>query len=248
MVDTDRAELKRQAEMGGEEKLYQCLSFLISREESLRLTSHPKLVLETILVKLCHMGEVLGFNDLIAKMEALESRIGSLPPSEKTPGEVQASDQARQSVGRTTETQPLLNREYWAKFLDELSGEHRAMANVLKEWDFLDSSGDTARIQRGKSSFSATYLDDPERFEKFQNACNHFFGRALHLVIVNGQSEGKEKVEVEKTESHQDQQKVVSRPVQVVLDVFQGEIKGEVPAAGKGKANREGSGTTRRKT
>jgi DNA polymerase-3 subunit gamma/tau len=248
MVDTDRAELKRQAETGGEEKLYQCLSFLISREESLRLTSHPKLVLETILVKLCHMGEVLGFNDLIAKMEALESRLGSLPPSGKTPDQVQASGQARESAGPTTETQPLLNREYWAKFLDGLSGDHRAMANVLKEWDFLDGSGDTVRIRRGKSSFSATYLDDPERFEKFQNACNQFFGRALHLVIVNGQSQGKEKGEVEKPEPHENEQKVVSRPVQVVLDVFQGEIKGEVPAASRGKANREGPGTTRRKT
>ena len=253
MVDTDRAALKQQAEMGGEEKLYQCLSFLISREESLRLTSHPKLVLETILVKLCHMGEVLGFNDLIAKMEALENRLGSLPPSDETAGQVQTSDQAEEpagpeSAGRAGEPQPLVNREYWAKFLDGLAADHRAMANVLKEWDFLDGSGDTLKIQRGKSSFSATYLDDPDRFERFRNACSQFFGRDLHIVIVNGQGQEKEKIEVEKLESHENQQTVVSRPVQVLLDVFQGEIKGEVPAASRVKANPEGPGATRRKT
>jgi DNA polymerase-3 subunit gamma/tau len=258
MVDTDRAALKQQAEMGGEEKLYQCLSFLISREESLRLTSHPKLVLETILVKLCHMGEVLGFNDLIAKMEALENRLGSLPPSDETAGQVQTSDQAEEPAGpepagpepagRTREPQPLVNREYWAKFLDGLASDHRAMANVLKEWDFLDGSGDTLKIQRGKSSFSATYLDDSDRFERFRNACSQFFGRDLHIVIVNGQSQEKEKIEVEKPESHENQQTVVSRPVQVLLDVFQGEIKGEVPAANRVKANRESPGATRRKT
>jgi DNA polymerase III subunit gamma/tau len=248
MADTDRAALKQQAEMGGEEKLYQCLSFLISREESLRLTSHPKLVLETILVKLCHMGEVLGFNDLIAKMEALENRLGSLPPSDETAGQVQTSDQAEEPAGQTREPQPLVNREYWAKFLDGLAGDHRAMANVLKEWDFLDGSGDTLKIQRGKSSFSATYLDDPDRLERFRNACSQFFGRDLHIVIVNGQSQEKEKIEVEKPESHENQQTVVSKPVQVLLDVFQGEIKGEVPAANRVKANREGPGATRRKT
>jgi DNA polymerase-3 subunit gamma/tau len=186
MVDTDRAALKQQAETGGEEKLYQCLSFLISREESLRLTSHPKLVLETILVKLCLMGEVLGFSDLIAKMEALENRLGSLPPSDETAGQVQTSDQAEEpagpeSAGLTGKPQPLVNREYWAKFLDRLAADHRAMANVLKEWDFLDGSGDTLKIQRGKSSFSATYLDDPDRFERFRNACSQFFGRDLHM-------------------------------------------------------------------
>ena len=253
MVDTDQAALKQQAETGGEEKLYQCLSFLISREESLRLTSHPKLVLETILVKLCHMGEVLGFNDLIAKMEALEDRLGSLPPSAETAGQVQTSDQAEEPegpepAGRAGESQPLVNREYWAKFLDGLAADHRAMANVLKEWDFLDGSGDTLKIQRGKSSFSATYLDDPDRLKRFRDACSRFFGRDLHIVIVNGQSQEKEKIEVEKLESHENQQTVVSRPVQVLLDVFQGEIKGEVPAASRVKANPEGPGATRRET
>jgi DNA polymerase-3 subunit gamma/tau len=248
MVDTDRAALKQQAEMGGGEKLYQCLSFLISREESLRLTSHPKLVLETILVKLCHMGEVLGFNDLIAKMEALENRLRSLPPSDETAGQVQTPAQAEQAAGRTREPQPLVNREYWGKFLDGLAGDHRAMANVLREWDFIDGSGDTLKIQRGKSSFSATYLDDPDRFERFRNACSQFFGRELRIIIVNGQSQEREKIEVEKPEPHEDQQTVVSRPVQVLLDVFQGEIKGEVPAANRVKANREGPGVTRRKT
>ena len=247
MVDTDREELKRQAEKGGEEKIYQCLSLLISREESLRLTSHPKLVLETILVKLCHMGEVLGFNDLIAKMEALESRLGSLPRSGEASGQAQASDQAEESAGRTTETQAFVTREDWDKFLEGLSGDHRAMANVLKEWDFIDGSGDTVRIRRGKSAFSATYLDDPERFERFQDSCNQFFGRPLHIVIVNGQSQGKEKAEVEKAEPHESQQKVVSRPVQVVLDVFQGEIKGEVSAPSRANTNQQGPGTTRRK-
>jgi len=179
--------------------------FSHQREESLRLTSHPKLVLETILVKLCHMGEVLGFNDLIAKMEALEDSWESSPSAE-TAGQVQTSEQAEQpegpeSAGRAGESQPLVNREYWAKFLDGLAADHRAMANVLKEWDFLDGSGDTLRIQRGKSSFSATYLDDPDRLKRFRDACSRFFGRDLHIVIVNGQSQEKEKIEVEKLES-----------------------------------------------
>jgi hypothetical protein len=65
---------------------------------------------------------------------------------------------------------------------------------------------------------------------------------------VNGQTQGKEKEEIEKSEPQENQQKIVSRPVQVVLDVFQGEIRGEVPAVSSEKAPREGSGTTRRKT
>ncbi len=248
MVDTDRAALKRQADMGGEEKLYQCLSFLISREESLRLTSHPKLVLEAVLIKLCRMGEVLGFNDLISKIEALENRLGSVPHSEEYTEELHVSHEARESAPQPTETKPLLTVDSWAQFLDELAGDHRAMANVMREWDFLDGSGDCLKLQRGSSSFVATYLDDPERFERFQKACNQFFRRTIRILFVNGQSQGKEEVEAERPEPQEEQQADISRPVQVLLDVFQGEIKGEVPAGNRANNTREGPGKTRRKT
>jgi DNA polymerase-3 subunit gamma/tau len=236
VIDTDRGELKRQAETAGREKLHQCLSFLIQQEESLRLTSHPRLVLETILFKLCHMGEVLGFNDLITKIEALEARLGSLSGSGTQnpldlPKEIEA-----------------ISSEDWARFLNRLSSNNRSMATVLREWVFLRSSGDTIEIGRGGSPFSATYLDDPERLEKFRQICSQFFQRQLHIKIVDGAPYREEKSSdsEKKPELLATEQSMVAKPIQDILDVFQGEIKGEVPIRGRVMGEQGSSEITRR--
>jgi len=82
MSESDRDEIKQQAEMAGEEKLQVVLNFLIAREESLRFTTYPRLVLETILIKLCSLGDYLSFGDIMKKMAALEERVVSLSPGQ----------------------------------------------------------------------------------------------------------------------------------------------------------------------
>jgi DNA polymerase-3 subunit gamma/tau len=254
VIDTDREELKRQAETAGREKLHQCLTFLIQREESLRLTSHPKLVLETLLLKLCHMGEVFGFDDLITKIEALEGRLGSLSRSEERMAAGELSDPG--SVYETPKPPDLpeeteveaIGSEGWAMFLNQLSSDNPSMASVLKEWVFLRSSGEAVEIRKGGSPFSATYLDDPERLEKFRQTCSQFFRRHLQIKIVDGGPHPEEKSsDSEKSpEPLITEQTVVSKPIQDVLDVFQGEIKGEVPVRSRVMGKQGGSGMTRR--
>jgi DNA polymerase-3 subunit gamma/tau len=248
VIDADRAELKRQAEAAGMEKLHQCLSFLIRQEESLRLTSHPKLVLETVLFKLCSMGEILGFNDLIAKIEALETRLASLSPSgsgETVPAG-QLSDPGAPWEGKKDPETPgenekeFLSPDDWTRFLSHLSPQNHSMASVLKEWVFLGSSGDRIEIKRGGSPFSATYLDDPERLEKIRKGLMEFFGRPLDIKIVNAPLDPASKPagSGEKPDPHELRQAGTSKPIQDVLDVFQGEIKGEGPPRSRGQGNK----------
>ena len=80
MTDNDLAETKRQAEAAGLEKLQQSLNILIAREEELRTTSHSRLVLETIMIKLSRLGDIFSFEELMRKIEGLERRI-SIPSS-----------------------------------------------------------------------------------------------------------------------------------------------------------------------
>jgi len=70
--ESDREEIMRLAEMAGEEKLHLLLNFLISREEDLRFTSNPRLILETTMIKLCSLGDLLSFEDLLKKLTSLE--------------------------------------------------------------------------------------------------------------------------------------------------------------------------------
>ena len=229
MTDSDRDEIKRQAEMAGLEKLQQSLNLLIAREEDLRFTSHTKLVLETIMVKLCRLGEVLSFDELIGKIETLEKRLSSCSPSGDNMSVGHLSD-----PGSSWETEekgkdgPEMHgdkpkREDWDDLLTYLSSRNRAMSNVLKEWRLVNLTSDTLEIARGNSSFSSSYLDEPERLNKLADYCQKFFKRDIKIKIVdNGQNNNK-KMDLSKEEKPD-----LPRPVQDVLQIFQGKIKGEV--------------------
>ncbi len=80
IAEDSKKDLEDQAKKAGLEKLQQCLNILITKEEAFRFTSHSRLVLETIMIKLSRLGELLSVGDLLRKLEALEKRIGSGAP------------------------------------------------------------------------------------------------------------------------------------------------------------------------
>ena len=72
MNESEKEEVMRLAERAGSEKLQALMNLLINREEDLRFTSHPRLILETTMIKLCHLGDFLSFGDLLEKSNLLK--------------------------------------------------------------------------------------------------------------------------------------------------------------------------------
>jgi hypothetical protein len=200
------------------------------------------------------LGEVLGFNEIMAKIEALETRLANVSAPDRSRSVGQLSDPASQWESKgapepSKEASPMsISMENWEAFQNSLSSENRSMASVLREWEFLGSLGDTIEIRRGKSSFSATYLDDPERLDKFLQSCSRFFGRPIQIKIVDGSAFGEEnRAEIEKRpELKASELDAIPKPVQDILDVFQGEIKGEVPSRRRIIGKEGSSGMIRR--
>jgi len=235
MIESDRKELRRQAEMAGIQKLQHALNLLISREENLRLTSHPRLVLETIIIKLCSLGELLSFDELIEKIEGLEKRLSVSHPEGGRLSEPEVRWESP-SGGKESGGPPVegvLKKEDWDRFLDDLSSKNRAMANVLKDWSFRDATEETLEIGRGATAFSAAYLDEPERFDKFLSFCRLFFNRELKIKIVDSPPADKEKRDLKrkaKTGAEGNKtQSSLPESVRNVLETFQGELKQEPP-------------------
>jgi DNA polymerase-3 subunit gamma/tau len=248
LTDKDREEIDRQARMAGLEKLQQALNLLIAREPDLKLTSHPRLVLETIMIKLCRLGEVLSFDELFKKIDALEKRLTTFSPDQSgTPGHLSDPGSDWEVEGRAESGSEMTAEEpkgqNWDDLLDHLSSKNGAMANVLKEWRFLRLKGETLEIGRGGNPFSLSYLDEPERLNKFVEYCREFFKRDLHIKIVDDKAkdERQEVPERKKTNYKQKEQSDLPEPVQDILQIFQGEIKEEVSikkedAKGSGRA------------
>ena len=229
MIDKDREELQSQAEQAGAEKLQHILNVLIAREENLRMATHPRLVLEMILIKICRIGEYLSFDQLIQKLEALEERLASSGGKEQaSPGTLAdpAVDWETKAAAEAPSARSLesIGKEEWDRFLRFLGNKNRAMANILKDWPLLQASGHTVEIGKGGSSFSSAYLDEPERFRKLVEFCRDFFKRDVQIKIAPH----KEKRESEDKPSQEESKRPdLPPPVQDVLDIFQGTVREE---------------------
>ena len=252
MLDSDREELKRQADLAGQQKLQQALNLLIAREESLRFTSHPRLVVETILIKLSQLDDTLSFDALIQKIEALEKRLaGTFGPGGGGDPSTRLLDPGINWEVRDGDTTvfgkpgDLPSKKDWDMFLEHLSSKNRAMANVLRDWPLLDAKGNTLKIARGGNAFSAAYLDEPERYERLTEYCREYFKRDFKIRIVDAPKPKKEKHDPEMAgKSGKSATETLPQPVQDVIEVFQGELKGRVNT----KRDDRGTNTRRKET
>ena len=231
LTGDDLDALKTQATRAGLERLQQSLNILIAREESLRYTSHPRLVLETILVKLCQIGHLLSFDELLGRVESLEKRLTASSLSYERPAVSSVSEPASEWDGyekdNAGEQEVKSENRVWDKFMDYLATKNRAMANVLREWTLQEMKGNTMKIVRGNSPFSSGYLDDPERFNKLVNYCRVFFKKDMEIDIQGKKPRSNKKKKIDSPSPG------LPDAVQEVLQVFGGEVKGEVDV-GKG--------------
>jgi DNA polymerase-3 subunit gamma/tau len=246
MTESDQEELREQAREAGREKLQQVLNVLIRREEDLRFTSSPRLILETLLIKLCSMGEILGFDELMEKLETLERRLAgdstaSYPPPKETPaasvGEPAAAAARADDADPHTEAGEDVPRSEtgggWDDFMSFLGERNSAMANMLRQWRFEGLEGETLRIERGKTRFYADYLDDQDHMNRFTELAREFFGDKVR-VLVTGDKRPEAKTSGGKPGARAGRKPKAKadlpKPVQDVMHLFQGEVKEEIPA------------------
>jgi len=234
--ESDREEIMRLAEMAGEEKLHILLNFLISREEDLRFTSNPRLILETTMIKLCTLGDFLSFGDLLKKLTSLEKRLVSSAGGDRQTNSGRLSDPgAVWSQGdRKSEVKEIAghgrDEKSWDDFLAFLSTKSKAAYSILKEWHVLKLTGETLEIESGNQSFSSKYFDDKERYDQLINYCREFFQKDLQVKIsinhhapARTQKEPKEKVL--RRQTHKDSK--LPQTAQEILNLFEGQIMKE---------------------
>ena len=234
MSDRDKEEIQRQARTAGEEKLHAILNFLINREENLKYSSSPRLILETTLIKLCRVDDFLSFADLLKKVGALEERLAGAVVQDNTNIPRQISDPANSWDGRgngqeTAKPAPasIQEEKTWDGFLAFLAKKNGSMHAILKDWKLNLLEKDQLEIAGEKHSFSSTYFDDKDRYNQLVNFCSEFFDRNIQVKISfrnsDPISQQKEAAKIS-SEANKTEMTNLPPPVQDVLDLFQGKI------------------------
>jgi DNA polymerase-3 subunit gamma/tau len=234
LLDMSEAELdeaRQLAEGAGSDKIQFLLNFLIRQEEVLRFSSHPRLILETTMIRLCTLGDFLSFGDLLEKIDALEkrltvpttinaqSKIGNLSES----GATWISDNPEKNNANGEEGTP--SGQTWGDFLTFLSSKNKAVFNILKDWRLLKMTENSVEIGGCSQSFSSAYFDDPKRYKDLSDYCRDFFRRDIHMKIVHDN-----KKQQPTGPSPRKRNADLPPPVQDILDMFQGEISKGYPA------------------
>ena len=246
MLETNEGEedqIRRLAERAGSEKLQVILNLLINREEDFRYASSPRLILETTMIKLCHLGDFLSFGDLLRKIESLEKRLlGSPginePPETNRLSEPSAHWGSEDSLEDKGHSKRVNERaSTWDGFLSYLSTKSKAMFNILKDWRFQKLTETTLEIAGGHQSFSSTYFEDHEKYDQLSEYCREFFQRDIRVKIVSNSqtlSRSKSSARAEKRKPNAKVHSDLPPPVQDILHMFQGEIIKEPNAKKKG--------------
>ncbi|MGM0425686.1 MAG: DNA polymerase III subunit gamma/tau [Thermodesulfobacteriota bacterium] len=175
---SDKEALSQQAHAAGEERLQLLLNFMINREEDLRFTSHPRLVLETTMIKLSRLGDLLSFEAVLQKLESLEKRLVSPLPDQTPPSAERLSDPGSNWVEEKGQNKG------WKGFLSFLSSQNQVIYTILKDWEFVNLSENVLEIKSGTHSFSSTFFDDPQRYTQLTDYCRGFFERDIRVKIA----------------------------------------------------------------
>ncbi len=237
LSDRDKKEIQRQALAAGEEKLHAILNYLINREESLKYSASPRLILETTLIRLCHLDDFLSFSELLKKIGALEERLTAFTLQNNTPVSQQISDPANQWTGNRKEPKtaeqvraPIQEEKTWDGFLAFLAKKNGAMHSILTGWQLKHFEKDQIEIAGDKNSFSSTYFDEKEKSQQLSAFCADFFGRSIQVKISfsNGNPAAQQKeTEPVALKANETETTPLPPPVQDVLSLFQGTIVGE---------------------
>ncbi len=224
MTSEDLDQIKDLAKSAGIKKLEAILSLLIKREEDLRFSSQPRIMLETILIRLCDVGDFVSFDTLLRKLQELEKRLISSGRTEHARASIPDN-----SLPKTTQAPaPTAEKKTWDDFLDFMARKNRPMANVLRQWEFVGLSDNKLAIAKGGETFSATYLDDPENLADFKQFCHKYFGPETSLEIkdpLNTEASKKTSKDMALSGQHKAiEGHGLSPAIDSVLKVFKGKI------------------------
>ncbi len=165
--------ISNQASLATTDKLQVLLDFLIAREETIRFSSTPRLILEATMIRMCRIDDYLSLEEIIEKLNSLS---GKLEEPTELPAQLQ----------ETADDAPVETAEspVWDDFLVFLRTKQRGVYNVLKDWSVKSFSGNMLEIVKGGHTFTGSYFDDRENMAQLESLCSKFFNKPISIRIL----------------------------------------------------------------
>lgn len=102
-TEEDLAEITAQANLASSEEILRYLLVLQQGEQGLKFSSHPRIYLETMLVKLCHFKKITPLKNMLQELDTLKKELGSPSPKKET---IPEPPKTRPSYSKKTSSNP----------------------------------------------------------------------------------------------------------------------------------------------
>jgi DNA polymerase-3 subunit gamma/tau len=205
--DAELERLRREAGKASADDLLRHLMALQQAEAGLRYSSHPRIFLESLLVKLCHFRKLIPLSDLIAEVATLKGASGDLNGPGDRPAP-KAGPQARPSAAPMPEALPRAGaaparprlesappatdgpaapapgaKELFGRILEGVQKEKPALAAILAQYSSYAIGEDAIEIvyEGEKKFYGPTVRRDTKLVERIASEAA---GRPLRLRLL----------------------------------------------------------------
>jgi len=222
------------------EKIQFILNFFVTHEKDLLLTSTPRLFLETLMVKLCHIDEILSFDEIIKKIEDLERRLlNNNIISKQTETQEQTIKETSVQWEPSEKIRPDIptnnNRENkpdpgWDDFIAYVSSVNRPMSTLLRDMQVKNLTEKSLELQPKNGSFALSYFDDKECYQRLYKYCKDFFKRDIKPnIVLPGNTQKTQQTDNRDKDTTAHKAPEYPDAVQQILTMFDGSIEENKP-------------------
>lgn len=231
--EEDMKKFQEEAKKASSEEFLRYLVVLQQGEQGLKFSSHPRIYLEVLLVKLCHFKKVTPLKDILQELEEMKKRVKvPLEPEEKAEILVMSREAEPKIEGpvptevqiKKKEAEPEGKKEIFTEILEKLQKEKSVLAAFLsqhsshkfKEKDVGDGSTTLEIFFAGGKKFFMESLQKEK--EALEAVASDIVGKKVKVKISEEivEEEGKRDKEVEKA--------LKDPTVQYFMDTFKAQI------------------------
>lgn len=231
--EEDMKKFQEEAKKASSEEFLRYLVVLQQGEQGLKFSSHPRIYLEVLLVKLCHFKKVTPLKDILQELEEMKKGVKvPLEPEEKAEIPVMSREAEPKIEGpvptevqiKKKEAEPEGKKEIFTEILEKLQKEKSVLAAFLsqhsshkfKEKDVGDGSTTLEIFFAGGKKFFMESLQKEK--EALEAVASDIVGKKVKVKISEEivEEEGKREKEVEKA--------LKDPTVQYFMDTFKAQI------------------------
>jgi DNA polymerase-3 subunit gamma/tau len=247
LTEDDIAELQAQGADAARETIQRLLDILLAEEENMRRTQDSRLHLETAIVRMAYLEELIPIEEVLGRMETLEKKLtagatkAALTASDRpnqsaapapavvklpSPSQVREDKQAYSAADSSPE-------QRWADYKAQVKKLSPGLGSNIEQGVFI-SYAEQALTVGFPVGFAFDYVRERDHLERLEELARPFFGDQVKVkfeIIKPDQGDRVGKLNGTARNNHDLRQEAMNHPLlQKAIDLFEGaEVREIIP-------------------